>query len=145
MAHVALVLLLEISHMMLFLLFFVAIDEPVDYGTAYKSSQKSGKPLVVFVTAKWCTSCKTLLTTVKTLNTEGVVIGLLDIDDKRFQGTYQKLPVKRGVPAIVGYKKNAGKWRLSRPKSHSKRDLQQWFNELKIKNVPAPIHRKGCN
>ena len=57
-----------ISALMIIAVTGLAVDNPMDYKTAYGNAQNGDKPLLVLVTAKWCPPCQVMKsTTIPTL------------------------------------------------------------------------------
>lgn len=88
-------------------------SEPTDYKTAYARAQLGDKPLLVLVTAEWCPPCKTMkATTIPQLMSKDAFRGFhyatvdLGVEEK----LARKLIGKRGVPQLILFEKNDGRW-----------------------------------
>ena len=85
----------------------------VDYKTAYERAQAGDKPLLVLVTAEWCPPCQDMKkTTIPQLLRKSAFKGFhystvdLDKDSK----IARQLIGDRGVPQLIMYEKQDGKW-----------------------------------
>lgn len=88
-------------------------QEPVDYKTAFERAQKGDKPLLVLVTAEWCPPCQIMKkTTIPTLLKKEAFkqfhFSTVDLD--RESKLARKLIGTRGVPQLIMYEKQEGKW-----------------------------------
>ncbi len=88
-------------------------QQPVDYKTAYEKAQKGEKPLLVLITADWCPPCQVMKkTTIPTLMQKDAFknfhYATVDLDKETTLA--RQLIGKRGVPQLIMYEKNKGKW-----------------------------------
>ena len=90
-----------------------AAQEPVDYKTAFSKAQKGDKPLLVLVTAEWCPPCQIMKKTTipkllqkKAFN--GFHFSTVDLDKQ--EKLARQLIGTRGVPQLIMYEKQDGKW-----------------------------------
>ncbi|MEM7455948.1 MAG: thioredoxin family protein [Planctomycetota bacterium] len=86
---------------------------PLDYTTAYENAQQGDKPLLILVTAEWCPPCQLMkTTTIPQLmardSFEGFHYATVDLD--REQALARQLIGERGVPQLIMYEKQDGRW-----------------------------------
>ncbi|MFK7767817.1 MAG: thioredoxin family protein [Mariniblastus sp.] len=91
----------------------VNAQQPVDYKTAYEQAQKGEKPLLVLITAQWCPPCQIMKkTTIPELMQKKAFKGFhyatVDLDKETTLA--RQLIGTRGVPQLIMYEKNDGKW-----------------------------------
>jgi thiol:disulfide interchange protein len=85
----------------------------VDYKTAYERAQAGDKPLLVLVTAEWCPPCQDMKnTTIPRLLQKSAFkdfhYSTVDLDkDSKIA---RQLIGDRGVPQLIMYEKQDGKW-----------------------------------
>jgi len=88
-------------------------QKAVDYKTAYYQAQTNHKPLLVLVTATWCPPCQVMKsTTIPELVQKNAFknfnYATVDLDqDKKIA---RQLIGNRGVPQLIMYEKQNGKW-----------------------------------
>jgi thiol:disulfide interchange protein len=88
-------------------------SRPIDYATAYQLAQEGNKPLLVLVTAEWCAPCKTMKsTTIQELMARNAFDGFYytTVDLGKEEELARKLIGERGVPQLIMFEKNEGKW-----------------------------------
>jgi thiol:disulfide interchange protein len=91
----------------------VPVQEPTDYKTAYDKAQAGDRPLLVLVTADWCPPCQRMKsTTMPELLSreafEGVHYATVDYD--KDAELAKQLIGDRGVPQLLMFEKQEGKW-----------------------------------
>jgi len=91
----------------------VSAQEPLDYKTAYSNAQAGDKPLLVLVTATWCPPCQQMKqTTIPELmqkeTFKGFHYSTVDLD--REETLARQLIGQRGVPQLIMFEKQDGKW-----------------------------------
>ena len=109
----------------MFLFIFSSVyadDIDLKYAEAYAKAEKEKKPLVVFIGAKWCASCKTMKSeTIIEMKKENdfkeVVLTFVDVDDidkdvldgllMVDEKTKQKIKI---YPQIVAFNKKDNHW-----------------------------------
>jgi thioredoxin-related protein len=82
-----------------------------DYDSAVKDSLKTGKTLVVLVSASWCGPCNQLKKEIAKSYELGqlpkdVNIAIVDYDSK----VGKKISVSGSIPQLIRYEKRDGKW-----------------------------------
>ncbi len=87
--------------------------EPTDYKTAFNLAQTGDKPLLVLVTAEWCPPCKVMKTTtipqlMKKHAFKDFHYATVDLGSQ--EELARQLIGKRGVPQLIMYEKQSGKW-----------------------------------
>ena len=102
-----------ISALMIIAVTGLAVDNPMDYKTAYGNAQNGDKPLLVLVTAKWCPPCQVMKsTTIPTLMAKQAFkdfhYATVDLDAE--EKLARQLIGNRGVPQIILYEKHNDKW-----------------------------------
>ena len=88
-------------------------QQPVDYKTAYENALKGEKPLLVLITAEWCPPCQVMKkTTIPTLMQKKAFKGFhyATVDLDKETKLARELIGTRGVPQLIMYEKNEGKW-----------------------------------
>lgn len=88
-------------------------QEPLDYKTAYSNAQAGDKPLLVLITATWCPPCQQMKqTTIPELmqkeTFKGFHYSTVDLDKE--EKLARELIGKRGVPQLIMFEKQDGKW-----------------------------------
>ncbi len=88
-------------------------QDPLDYKTAYKKAQAGDKPLLVLITATWCPPCQVMKkTTIPALMKKEAFknfhYSTVDLDQQ--QKLARQLIGTRGVPQLIMYEKQEGKW-----------------------------------
>ena len=88
-------------------------QEPLDYKTAYSNAQAGDKPLLVLVTATWCPPCQQMKQTTipELMNKEafkGFHYSTVDLDEE--ETLARQLIGQRGVPQLIMFEKQDGKW-----------------------------------
>jgi len=88
-------------------------QEPLDYNTAYSNAQAGDKPLLVLVTATWCPPCQQMKQTTipELMNKEafkGFHYSTVDLDEE--EKLARELIGQRGVPQLIMFEKQDGKW-----------------------------------
>ena len=91
----------------------VNAQQPVDYKTAYERAQQGDKPLLVLITAEWCPPCQVMKkTTIPELIQKEAFRGFhystVDLDKE--EKLARQLIGDRGVPQLIMYEKQEGKW-----------------------------------
>jgi thioredoxin-like negative regulator of GroEL len=87
------------------------------YPEAYQESKESGKPLVVFVCASWCSPCQTMKNSVlPEMKRRGILkrfaVALVDVD--RDRSLVQRLGAGGAVPQLFCYSRSNARWYRSR-------------------------------
>lgn len=83
------------------------------YDDAYARAMKSGKRLVVMVTASWCPPCRQAKRLVAEVENKGVEFAMVDYDGER-QLAKKLMNGKQGIPLVVVYELTGGRWRVRR-------------------------------
>ena len=88
-------------------------QEPLDYKTAYSNALAGDKPLLVLITATWCPPCQQMKqTTIPELmqkeTFKGFHYSTVDLDKE--EKLARELIGKRGVPQLIMFEKQDGKW-----------------------------------
>lgn len=91
----------------------LAVDQPLDYKTAYNKAQQGDKPLLILVTATWCPPCQKMKSsTIPTLmqkdSFRGFHYATVDLDSQ--ESIARKLIGDRGVPQLIMYEKKNDRW-----------------------------------
>ena len=91
----------------------VNAQQPVDYKTAYERAQQGDKPLLVLITAEWCPPCQVMKkTTIPELMQRDAFkefhYSTVDLDKE--EKLARQLIGDRGVPQLIMYEKQEGKW-----------------------------------
>ncbi len=82
-----------------------------DYNSAVRDSQKTGKALVVLVSASWCSPCKQLKNDIMKANKLGTLpknVNVVVVDYDTELG--KKLSVSNSIPQLLRYEKREDKW-----------------------------------
>ena len=92
---------------------FSNAQEPLDYRTAYTKAQAGDKPLLVLTTATWCPPCQLMKqTTIPQLmekkSFKGFHYSTVDLDKEELLA--RELIGERGVPQLIMFEKQDGKW-----------------------------------
>ena len=92
---------------------FSNAQEPLDYRTAYTKAQAGDKPLLVLITATWCPPCQLMKqTTIPQLmekkSFKGFHYSTVDLDKEELLA--RELIGERGVPQLIMFEKQDGKW-----------------------------------
>lgn len=90
-----------------------AAQQPTDYKTAYERAQDGERPLLVLVTAEWCPPCQRMKTdTLPELMSREAFkdfhFATVDYDVENELAT--QLIGTRGVPQLLMFEKQEGKW-----------------------------------
>jgi len=88
-------------------------QQALDYKTAYANAQAGDKPLLVLVTADWCPPCQEMKrTTIPQLMQleafKGFHYSTVDLDKE--EKLARELIGERGVPQLIMFEKQEGKW-----------------------------------
>lgn len=88
-------------------------QEPLDYKTAYSNAQAGDKPLLVLITATWCPPCQemkrnTIPELMRKEAFKGFHYSTVDLDKE--EKLARELIGKRGVPQLIMFEKQEGKW-----------------------------------
>lgn len=88
-------------------------QEPLSYNAAYANAQAGDKPLLVLVTAAWCPPCQEMKrTTIPELMQKEAFKGFhystVDLDKE--EKLARELIGTRGVPQLIMFEKQKGKW-----------------------------------
>ena len=88
-------------------------QEPLDYKTAYQNAQAGDKPLLVLITAAWCPPCQQMKqTTIPELMQKKTFkdfhYSTVDLDKE--EKLARELIGQRGVPQLIMFEKQDGKW-----------------------------------
>lgn len=86
---------------------------PLDYKTAYSNAQAGDKPLLVLITATWCPPCQHMKQTtipqlMKNETFKGFHYSTVDLDKE--EKLARELIGQRGVPQLIMFEKQDGKW-----------------------------------
>ena len=87
--------------------------EPVSYTQAFNQAKKTGRPILVLVTAKWCGPCQllkrnTLPTLLESDSFRGLHFAMVDVDEDR--NLAQQLTQGGNIPQFILYEKVDGQW-----------------------------------
>ena len=90
-----------------------SVNEPIDYKTAYHRAMKGDKPLLVLVTADWCSPCQVMKrTTIPTMLSQNKFkdfhFATVDVDKQT--KIARQLVKSRGVPQLIIFEKKKGVW-----------------------------------
>lgn len=92
----------------------VLATPPDDYATAYEQAQKSGKPLMVVISAPWCPACVSLKnTTLREMESGGQLedVNVVVIDRDRDSKLAEQLMRGQTIPQVIVFsKKDTGRW-----------------------------------
>lgn len=85
----------------------------MDYKTAYEKAQMGDKPLLVLITAEWCPPCQVMKkTTIPELMQKSAFkdfhYSTVDLDEESTLA--RELIGTRGVPQLIMFEKQEGKW-----------------------------------
>ena len=91
----------------------LAVENPMDYKTAYNKAQQGDKPLLILVTASWCPPCQTMKkSTIPSLIQKDAFkdfhYAAVDLD--RNEKIARELIGDRGVPQLIMYEKKNDRW-----------------------------------
>ena len=89
------------------------VQAPLDYKTAYSKAQAGDKPLLVLITAAWCPPCQQMKqTTIPQLmqkeSFKDFHYSTVDLDKE--EKLARELIGQRGVPQLIMFEKQDGKW-----------------------------------
>jgi len=87
------------------------------YSEAYRATTKTGRPMVVMVSAEWCPACKTMEKDVipqikKRGRLTKVSFAIVDLDHQQKLG--KKLTRGGPIPQLLMYRKTRSGWKLRR-------------------------------
>ncbi|NQT11651.1 MAG: thioredoxin family protein [Planctomycetes bacterium] len=103
------------------------------YSEAYRATAKTGRPMVVMVSAEWCPACKTMEKNVipqikKRGKLSKVSFAVVDLDREQKLG--RKLTRGGLIPQLLMYRKTRSGWRLRRlTGGHSLRKVEAFIEE----------------
>lgn len=87
---------------------------PDDYATAYEKAEKSGKPLMVVISAPWCPACVSLKnTTLREMESGGQLedVSVVVIDRDRDSALAERLMRGQMIPQVIVFsKRDTGRW-----------------------------------
>ena len=92
---------------------FPAAKPTAPYDDAYANAMRTGKRLVVMVTASWCPPCRQAKRLVGEVENKGVEFATVDYDGER-QLAKKLMNGKQGIPLLVVYELTGGRWRVRR-------------------------------
>jgi thiol:disulfide interchange protein len=92
---------------------YTQTTSPKSYKDAYRDAQTGDKPLLVLVSATWCPPCQVMKqTTIPQLMQknafEGFHYATVDLDQE--EKLARELIGNRGLPQLIMFEKNEGKW-----------------------------------
>ncbi len=102
-----------LTALMIFAATGVAVENPVDYKTAYKKAQQGDKPLLILITAEWCPPCQVMKSTTipKLMQRQAFKeFHYATVDLDREEKLARQLIGNRGVPQLIMYEKRDGEW-----------------------------------
>ena len=109
----------------------------LDYKEAYKVSVETGKPLLVMVTASWCSPCQKMgRNTIDPMLKAGVFdeFSFSKVDFDKSPSVASKLMKGSGVPQLVLYRKKDESWVKTVLKGYKSIDEVRKFIEAKDEN-----------
>ena len=110
------------------------------YVEAYQEASKTGKPLLVMVTATWCGPCQNMKSTVlPEVRRRGVLkefsFGMVDVDRER--ALVQQLGGTGPIPQLVCYRQGKGQWYRSKLVGNRGADkVEEFLRAVASKHVP---------
>jgi thiol:disulfide interchange protein len=118
------------------------VVDPLSYDAALERSTESGRPLVVFVTADWCTACQqmkkaTLGPLHQAGQLKGVEFAVVDFDRQRKLAS--RLVQGGPIPQLVRYDREHGNWRMRRLiGAQDKTKVVRFLQTQNVSHVPRP-------
>ena len=103
------------------------------YSEAYRATAKTGRPMVVMVSAEWCPACKTMeKNVIPKIKERGrlaqVSFAIVDLDRQQELG--KKLTRGGPIPQLLMYRKTRAGWRLRRlTGGHSLRKVETFIDD----------------
>lgn len=92
----------------------VLATPPDDYATAYEKAEKTGKPLMVVISAPWCPACVSLKnTTLREMQSGGQLedVSVVVIDRDQDSALAERLMRGQMIPQVIVFsKQNTGRW-----------------------------------
>ena len=109
----------------------------LDYKSAYKVSIETGKPLLVYITASWCSPCQKMKkNTLDPMRKAGLFdeFSFAKVDFDKNSSVATKLMKGSGVPQLVLYRKDGDAWVKTVLKGYKSVDDVKKFIEEKDEN-----------
>lgn len=107
-----------------------------DYSQAFESTLKTGRPLVVFVGADWCSACQEMKqSTLPKLRKTGILrkVAFAVVNTDRQSRLAEKLMKGSTIPQLIMYRKTSKGWKRTQ--------LTGFQNEKKVESFIAQAIR----